>query len=657
MSKLNYRPDVDGLRTIAVFLVILCHLSFPLFQGGFIGVDIFFVISGYLITKNIKKDLDLSRFSIANFYKKRIIRIAPAYFLILILSFLGGWLLLSPFEQVDLNKSIIASIFFVANIFFWKENGGYFSANSDETILLHLWSLSVEEQFYLIWPLICFLIYKIIKNEKIKTYLIVISTIILILVSEYITVRFTSASYYLPITRAFELLIGASIVFLPKIDVKKKLSDIIYLLCFLIFIGCTINYSSSTLFPGWSALIPCLATALIIYLNNSVSIYYKFLSTKTMVWFGKISYPMYLWHWLIISFINILGIEKNISNGILIILSTIILSKLTYEFLEKKVQDKFSNKSNTSVIFIGYILPALIISLICIIFIKNNGFQNNFSKKIVEAEVAIQQTPSTDRGKCHTSNILNYTKIEEIYSCILGDYKKQESSFLLIGDSHANHFTPMIDVFAKDLEIKGYDYTQDATAFLPNITWYRNSIPDLKFKKRNDDIVYFLEKNKFKYIILGGNFFQLFNSNDQNYVHNDGSKGEEAINKGMSDALNLIKENGAIPVVIIPIPGTKNSPKCIIRNELYNQDRKCISDIKMLYKNQEKFIAFLDKAKNIYPNLIIINPNKVVCNDSVCFDSLDDKPIYIDQGHLNSVGSRMIGEKYLKQFENPLNVD
>lgn len=657
MSNLNYRPDVDGLRTIAVFLVILCHLSFPLFQGGFIGVDIFFVISGYLITKNIKKDLDLSRFSIANFYKKRIIRIAPAYFLILLLSFNLGWWLLSPLEQISLNKSIIASIFFVANIFFWRENGGYFSANSDETILLHLWSLSVEEQFYLIWPLVCFIIYKTIKGEKIKIYLIIISTIILMIFSEYITTRFTSASYFLPITRAFELLIGASIVFIPKVNIKKILSDIIYLFCFLTFIGCTVFYSNSTLFPGINAAIPCLATALIIYLNNSSSLYYKILSTKIMVWFGKISYPMYLWHWLIISFINILGIEKNISNALLIILSTIILSKLTYEFLEKKIQYKFSNKSNNNVIYVGYILPAFVFTLVSIFVIKNNGFENNFSKKIVDAEIAIQQSPSDERNKCHTSNILNYTKVEEIFSCILGDYEKEESSFLLIGDSHANHFTPMIDIFAKDLKIKGHDYTQDATAFLPNITWYRNSIPDLKFKKRNDDIVSFLEKNKFKYIILGGNFFQLFNSNDQNYIHRDGSKGEEAINKGMLDALNLIKENGAIPIVIIPTPGTENSPKCIIRNELYNQERKCISDIEILHKKQYNFLSFLEKAKKAYPNLIIINPNKVVCNDSVCFDSLDDKPIYLDQGHLNSVGSRMIGEKYLKQFGNPINID
>lgn len=222
---MKYRADIDGLRAIAVLLVVFNHVGWSLFSGGYIGVDVFFVISGYLITSLLVKDISEKKFSIAQFYKKRVLRLAPAYFTVLIVVSIFAWQLMLPDEIIKYVSSVIYATFLMANIYMYDEVGDYFSQTVDSIPLLHLWSLGVEEQFYIFWPIFLLIIF----NTKIKKYIILI-IVILIYFSLYYTyykinINSDKAYYMMPI-RACELLIGAIIVFLPKISISQKISNL-----------------------------------------------------------------------------------------------------------------------------------------------------------------------------------------------------------------------------------------------------------------------------------------------------------------------------------------------------------------------------------------------------------------------------------------------
>lgn len=216
-----YRPDIDGLRAIAVSLVIFNHLGWSLFSGGYIGVDIFFVISGYLITTILKRDIELQQFSIARFYKKRVIRLAPAYFTVLAIVSLIAWQVMLPGELTEYFKSVMYATVLIANLYMRNEVGDYFSPNVENVPLLHLWSLGVEEQFYIFWPLLLWLF---LSRTSRKYLWLVISVFIVALViyaQQQLTHNPAKVYYSMPV-RAFELLIGALISCLPKLNLPKN---------------------------------------------------------------------------------------------------------------------------------------------------------------------------------------------------------------------------------------------------------------------------------------------------------------------------------------------------------------------------------------------------------------------------------------------------
>ena len=217
--NLNYRPEIDGLRAVAVLLVILHHLGLSALSGGYIGVDVFFVISGFLITKIISKEIQDGTFSLGNFYKRRVIRLAPAYFLVLTTTTLVSMAIMLPAELLAYFKSVVYSTLFSANFFMWQEVGGYFGVLADKVPLLHLWSLAVEEQFYIFWPLALFGLYKLIKPKYIWL-IIAVSVLGGLYISEYGVTHYRAAAYYLMPTRAFELLIGALIAVMPRIQLN-----------------------------------------------------------------------------------------------------------------------------------------------------------------------------------------------------------------------------------------------------------------------------------------------------------------------------------------------------------------------------------------------------------------------------------------------------
>lgn len=357
----KYRPDIDGLRAVAVLAVVAFHAFPEWIKGGFIGVDIFFVISGYLISTILFYSLDNNLFSFSGFYGRRIKRIFPALILVLVASFVIGWFALIADEYMQLGKQIAAGAGFVSNLVLWNE-AGYFDAAADTKPLLHLWSLGIEEQFYIVWPILLWLSWRCKFN-------LLIITLVLTLVSFALNLNGIKhdsiATFYSPQTRFWELLSGSLLAWLSLYrntwfsNAKNRMDSYLVSIKLLQRVGYghnslinalsilgffTIAYglwsvNKDTSFPGAWALVPVLGAILIIAAGSTAIVNRQILSHQWMIWFGLISFPLYLWHWPLLSFARIVeGTVPSVGIRISAVLISILLAWLTFRFIEKPIR-------------------------------------------------------------------------------------------------------------------------------------------------------------------------------------------------------------------------------------------------------------------------------------------------------------------------------
>jgi peptidoglycan/LPS O-acetylase OafA/YrhL len=296
---MKYRSDIDGLRAVAVIPVILYHTDIEYFSGGYVGVDVFFVISGYLITKLLTDDLSRGHLSIRKFYERRIRRIFPALFTVLIFTLIVSSLILLPEDYISESYSALSAALFSANIYFWA-NSGYFDAPASALPLLHTWSLAVEEQFYIVFPLLL-LTFKN-ANRNVLAIIFFVLFFVSLGISQWYVVNDTKSAFYLPHSRAWELLIGAFLALGVLPDNRSRLMRETLSITGITLISWSVfTYTDKTPFPGFSALAPSIGAALIIYAGRSGrSLPFHILTMKSIVFIGLISYSLYLWHWPII---------------------------------------------------------------------------------------------------------------------------------------------------------------------------------------------------------------------------------------------------------------------------------------------------------------------------------------------------------------------
>ncbi|MDF0668179.1 MAG: acyltransferase family protein [Nitrospira sp.] len=300
---MHYRPEIDGLRAIAVIPVILFHAGFQLFSGGFVGVDIFFVISGYLITTIILADLEAGRFSILNFYERRARRILPALYLVMASCLPFAWLWLMPSDAKELSKSVMAGLVFVPNIFFWRQSD-YFDTATELKPLLHTWSLGVEEQFYVLFPLVLMFAWQLGRKRIIV--LLTIMALLSLALAEYAISRKPAATFFLLPTRAWELAMGSLIAFYLEGKERGQFPPVLHQILSLVGLGMialgSLTFSKETPFPGFSALIPTVGAALIIVFAFPGTLVGRLLVSRVFVGMGLVSYSAYLWHQPLLSY-------------------------------------------------------------------------------------------------------------------------------------------------------------------------------------------------------------------------------------------------------------------------------------------------------------------------------------------------------------------
>lgn len=423
-----YRPDVDGLRAVAVLSVLGYHAFPGLLPGGFAGVDIFFVISGFLITGIILEDLQRGRFTFANFYWRRIRRIFPALILVLAASLFLGWRVLLPDEYAQLGKHVAAGAGFISNLALWRE-AGYFDSAAELKPLLHLWSLGVEEQYYLVWPLLLLLF----RNQPKKMLWMIVAVGAASFVLNVAAVaRYPAATFYLPVTRFWELLAGSLLAYLAVFGKKqshgfentKALAG-----AALIVAGFALLHAERA-FPGWWALLPVLGAALLVRAGPAAWINRRILSHPGLVFVGLISYPLYLWHWPLLAYARIVeGGEPPLAVRAGLLLASVLLAWLTYELVEKKIRHaKLGLAARRAV-------PALALSMTALAVAGVLGFQGRVLPSSASNPVIAEiSRASADWAYGHDR-------------VIPGDSAR---AVLFFGDSHMEHYLPRIQKLAAE---------------------------------------------------------------------------------------------------------------------------------------------------------------------------------------------------------------
>jgi len=420
----KFRYDINALRAIAVVSVLLFHLKVPFFAGGFIGVDVFFVISGYLMTRIIFDGIENKEFSVIKFWSNRIKRIVPALIFLVLIVTLAGFFFYLPDEYMVNEKNATSSLLFYSNSSYWKDSG-YFDAPAANNIFLHTWSLSVEWQFYLIYPIVLWAICKLFKKRKYILLIIFASTFLLCCLSVFWTYRSATASFYLLPTRTWEMLFGGLALFIERAFTFKN--KIVLISSYTVILLSVLFLNDQVLWPGIYTLFPVTSTFLVIVLNiNS----YGILKNNAVQLLGKISYSLYLWHWPLIVFAQYMGFQLNAITVVALIIMSLIFAYLSYRFIE-------SIKFKKSV---SLILILVVLSFGTNLLGKNNT-NNRFFKKetLAVANYFNDKNGEIDkqfsRNCCFIANT-NYTLQQfKQHDCLKIDSTKK--NILLLGDSHA----------------------------------------------------------------------------------------------------------------------------------------------------------------------------------------------------------------------------
>ncbi|MEQ9920519.1 acyltransferase family protein [Pectobacterium brasiliense] len=471
--NINYRPDIDGLRAIAVLSVIAFHLNQHWLHGGFIGVDIFFVISGYLITKIIYTDILNKEFSFKYFYQRRINRILPVFFVVMFCTAFAAWYLLLPNDFTLFMKSLKSTTYFWENMWFAYNTGGYWDSSATDMPILHTWSLAVEEQFYIALPFLLLFLFKLKFNcSKILVTLGLIAFISFLLAQlSPLSAFLTKYNYYSLITgRAGELLIGSIIGILSvkrsmengemirddknHLTIKNSLT----IIGFLMILLSIIFLSEKHLFPSFWAAIPTLGAALIIFCYDKNTYIAKFLSIKPIVFIGKISYSLYLWHWPIIVLSRKYLLVDNfttINEYLVVILFITFLSLFSFYVVEKPCRKH--NKTFKFSLIAYYIIPSAIIFMTYAFEGKINSSSYAKYEEAVEPYKLQTQYLNPENNFCN--GII-------MGDCVFGD-KSKKPEILMIGDSHAGHYSPYLDEAGKKYEFAVKIINYHGCEFLP----------------------------------------------------------------------------------------------------------------------------------------------------------------------------------------------
>ena len=640
IQNFSYRPELDGLRAVAVLAVVLYHAGLGI-GGGFIGVDVFFVISGYLITSLILKDLEAGRFSMLAFWERRARRIIPAAVVLVVVVLFAGWFLLLPTDYAKLGASSLAHAVFSANLYFWQTTS-YFAGPAEEVPLLHTWSLAVEEQFYFFIPVLLLLLFKFKAHKCAFLILVFVAlTVSSLALSIWAVPRMPAAAFYLLPTRAWELALGSIAALIPLSSLAAVRSDIRSTLAWsglvLILLPCLL-YSSSTPFPGLAALPPCLgATLFIVFSNTAVSgadskgLLVRMFSSKPMVAVGLVSYSLYLWHWPLFAFSNYWSLsELSLGRSLSLVLLSGLLAYLSWRFVETPFRVRTLGNTRRSIYaysFVGLTLTALVGFSI----VRLAGLPERYSSEIV----AIDFT-RVDEKKNHLVPMMSPKRATNgQFPFFIGDEASQKKVFVW-GDSHSRVVLPALS--------KAFE-RQDVSI---QVAWYPSTPPLLEYVPTarfalydqapayNGAIIDYLEHHEFDHVVLVGKWSEHLPDTAVNPE-------EEAIAASLIRTVERIIASGAKPWIFLQVPQQMtNVPKALIAQRLFGAD---LSSYLVGEAQQQRQNARLLHYRDSFERagaVIVDSAPMLIDGDGHFLMGQADQAFYFDNNHLSVAGAEFI---------------
>ncbi len=654
---MQYRSEIDGLRAIAVISVILYHSRFsllgggPLLPGGFIGVDLFFVISGYLIFFIIYKELLITgTFSFKKFLQRRIRRIIPALLLVKIATLIFAYIYLLPDDLIDYSKSILYSLGFVSNFYFWHSGQDYGAQSALLIPFLHTWSLSVEWQFYIIFPLIVVVVF--IKFKRYLLKILILFFLISLFFADYSSRNYQTLSFYILPTRMWELISGSILAYLQmqfghqRTDTKLK--SILPSIGLFLIIYSLFFYDEKILHPSFYTLSPILGVCLIIYFSNKNELITKIISTKLFTSIGLISYSLYLWHYPILAFARYTDfIQANVFRKVFLGIIILLISVFSYYFIEKISRNK--KYAFKSIIFFIFLFSLIIILLNTMIIFKK-GYKSRMPK-ILESFYDyknINYLKNEDNEIC-------YESFSNKVNCTFN--KQSNKKIFMIGDSLIGNLA--LD-FKDKIVRKNYNFTPFILGSCPYFVGFDRVNKKTEKVHQNCNNEYFLKINNIlndnpnSIIIFGGRFplylndYYMYSKTkwDEKFVPSKQSyfkKIEDSFNKSL---IELSMNNKIILIYPFPEIGL-NVPK-----EIFHSKKEITISEKEYKKYTQTTFELLDSVKN--PNIHRVYFHKILCNNSTkdrCITHNDNHIFYADDIHLTIKGAEIVNDLIIKEIE------
>ncbi|QWD74039.1 acyltransferase [Polynucleobacter sp. TSB-Sco08W16] len=606
----KYRPDIDGLRGIAILSVVIYHAFPQLLNGGFIGVDIFFVISGYLITSIITSNLNQSSFSFIDFYCRRIARIFPSLIVVLVFTYACGWLGFSAAEFSQLGKHIASGAGFVSNLVLWQEVS-YFDNSAETKALLHLWSLAVEEQFYLFSPLI----FWVCKKRNFSFSKIIVAGLLLSFSANiYFASNNLSTDFYSPLSRIWEILFGSILSQIEIQNPRKKLLKFIepisWMGAVLIVVG-LILINTNREFPGWWALIPVIGAVSLIFSEKSW-LNRKILSNPLLVWVGLISYPLYLWHWPVLTFWRMSHIqEPSALTYTFLVTVSIILAWTTYRCIEIPLKHAPLKLRAT--------LLLLVMSLI--------GFAGF---NVFDREGYPYRAVAKDKLNYHLDSAYCPSNCQDL------PLQKNNTKpiIYLWGDSHAGHLYAGLKAQSDLLGFYLYDASKSACPPLLSFGPRGKRSGALAENKicidHNNSVFESIKKNQPEMIILAANWSQYDGINQWNKL----------TDTSIQNTVTALRQIGIKNITLIGNFPAFEIYQPRLAAALFSDGKEARTYKRFSFSTRESDIRVMGISKNLGINFI--SPMDILCNSAGCLLSSSSQvltPIGIDDSHLSREGS------------------
>lgn len=630
------RNDIQGLRGVAVLSVLLFHAFPKAFPGGFVGVDIFFVISGYLITGIVYRATVAGNFSYADFYRRRVRRIFPALFAMLIPTSALGLVLLSPEELYALGGSMIAALVSISNIYFWRTSG-YFATEADLKPLLHTWSLGVEEQFYIFLPALITLLVRFARSHD--AIVIAIGFVGSLVLSQIVLGMSESASYFLLPTRAFELLAGSFLAVVRVLQCRTPaLRNVVFLTGMALIVAPIFLFSAGTPFPGLNALFPTLGAAFVLHAGSGAGAQDAFSSRVMSNWicmfFGDISYSLYLWHWPILAYLRIIhGTDLPVHLGAGALLLATALAYASFRFIEAPIMRlPIGQGRNGGLPFLRAGALAIIAGTLALApILLTKGLPNRFSHHTL-ALFASADDHNPLRSQCHDNG--NAAPIPYAKNCVFGDHRSGHV-IAVWGDSHGAELAYVLGAQSALLKHDVMEITMSrcppALAFVPRkrplcVAHNAATLEALVADPRVDTVV--LAANGIGYMGNSAGFFA-----------------------GFEAAMNRLHAAGKKLFLVSQLPVHKADPPVTLGYASINHENLGLlgESVADYTARSRAWNTELGRLANKY-DARLMSAQEELCGPSLCPMYRDGQALYFNRGHVSLQGAKLIVRDYRSEL-------